>query len=366
MRATSDRTGEASMTAARASNMNGSKSNGSESFDLVRVDEVEAELVDWLWENRLARGKLTLLGSLPGLGKSQIAVDVAARMTRQAHWPNGPRAPVGCSIFICSEDDIGDTIRPRLEAAGADLTMVHVLLSTFTKDGKRKTFNLQNDLDVLARACARVGNVALVCFDALTSYMGKIDNASTTDVRAVLEPVGDFAKELGVAVLGITHPPKAHQANALHSFTGSLAYVAAARFVFCVTEEVGTDRKLLLSAKNNLGPLPPGIGYTIGTQLVSNGIIAPHVIWDDAPVDMTANEALAAASAALKDGGAVERAKDFLRGLLASGPVDANEGEEAAKAHGISARTLDRARSALGVKANKDGYQGAWCWKLPV
>jgi hypothetical protein len=86
--------------------------------------------------------------------------------------------------------------------------------------------------------------VSLVVFDALTSYMGKIDNASTTDVRAVLEPVGDFATELGVAVLGITHPPKAHQANALHAFTGSLAYVAAARLVFCATDEPETDRKL--------------------------------------------------------------------------------------------------------------------------
>jgi hypothetical protein len=97
---------------------------------------------------------------------------------------------------------------------------------------------------------------------------------------------------------------------------------------------------------------------------VSKGIVAPYILWDDAPVDLTANQALAANAAALKDGGALNKAKQFLRELLANGPVDAKDGEEAAKANGISDRTLDRARTDLGVKAEKDGYQGAWRWHL--
>ena len=157
--------------------------------------------------------------------------------------------------------------------------------------------------------------------DAITSYMGsKIDSHRTTDVRAVLEPVGDFAREFNVSVLGITHPPKAYQANAIHAFTGSLAFVAASRLAFFVTSEAETKRRLLLSVKNNLGPKAPGIGYFIGTKPTSGGI-APHVLWDDAPVDLTANQALAAASSALKDGGAMERAKEFLREFLADGPA---------------------------------------------
>jgi DNA repair protein RadA/Sms len=83
--------------------------------------------------------------------------------------------------------------------------------------------------------------------------MGMIDSHRTTDVRAVLEPIGEFAHEFGVSVLGVTHPPKAHQANAIHAFTGSLAFVAAARLAFFVTEEPETDRRLLLTVKNNLG-----------------------------------------------------------------------------------------------------------------
>jgi putative DNA primase/helicase len=334
--------------------------NDATNFNLVCVGGIEPVPVDWLWPERLARGKLTLLGGNPDLGKSQIAIDAAARLTTGRHWPNGPRAPMGSAIFICSEDDVADTIRPRAEAAGANLDMLHVLKSTVVRDGKRKTFSLQHDLAVLGEAVSQLGNAALVTIDAITSYMGLIDSHRTTDVRAVLEPVGDFAQEFGVSVLGITHPPKAQQANALHAFTGSLAFVATARLAFFVTEEPETDRRLLLSVKNNLGPKAQGIGYRIGTRLVTRGIMAPYILWDDAPVDVTANQALAASAAALKDGGALRNAKEFLRELLANGPIDAKHGEEAAKANGISERTLNRAKSDLGVKARKSEFEGGW------
>ena len=203
-----------------------------------------------------------------------------------------------------------------------------------------------------------IGDVTLITMDAITSYMGsKIDSHRTTDVRAVLEPVGDFAQEFNVSVLGITHPPKAYQANAIHAFTGSLAFVAASRLAFFVTSEAETKRRLLLSVKNNLGPKAPGIGYFIGTKPTSGGI-APHVLWDDAPVDLTANQALAAASSALKDGGAMERAKEFLRELLADGPAGAEEGGETAEANGIRSRTLDRARSRLRRQSQEGWLPG--------
>ncbi len=157
---------------------------------------------------------------------------------------------------------------------------------------------------------------------------------------------------------------KSHQANAIHAFTGSLAFVAVARLVFVVTEEPETDRRLLLGVKNNLGPKGTGIGYRIGTKLVSQDIIAPYIQWDDAPVDVTANQALAANAAALRDGGALEEAREFLRELLANGPVAASDGVEGARAHGISTRTLERARRELGVKVEKSGFEGGWSWKL--
>jgi len=209
-------------------------------FNLVTLCDVSPTPVNWLWPGHLAIGKLTLLGGDPDLGKSMICIDAAARQSRGINWPRGPRAMVGATIFICSEDGIADTVRPRAEAAGADLTMLHVFESTMVRDGKRKTFNLQDDLDMLGAAIDRVGNARLVCIDAITSYMGKIDSHRTTDVRAVLEPIASFAEAHKVAILGVTHPPKAAQGNALRAFAGSFAFVAAPRLTFFVTSEPET------------------------------------------------------------------------------------------------------------------------------
>ena len=334
-------------------------------FELVCIADVTSEPVRWIWENRLARGKLTLISGLPNLGKSQIACDIAARLSTGVHWPNGPRAPICSSIFVCSEDDIADTVRPRLEAAGADLEKIHIIQSGFTEKKERgKTFNLQEDIDMLTAVCGAVGDVGLICLDALSSYMGKVDNASTTDVRAVLEPIGAIAKESGAAIVGIVHPPKSHQANAIHSISGSLAYVAAARLVFTVAKEPESERHLLLGVKNNLGPLAPGRGYSIAVKDNPDGITAPYILWDDAPVDVTANEALAAA--ARKDSGKeLERAKEFLQDLLRDGPKDAKDGEEAATANGFSHSTLKRAKRELGMKARKKDFEEGWEWLLP-
>ena len=222
-------------------------------YKLRCVADVEAMPVSWSWPGYLARGKLTLLGGDPDLGKSLIGIDAAARQSTGSPWPHGPRASVRSTIFICSEDGIADTVRPRAEAAGADLSMLHVLESTIVRDGRVRTFTLQDDLDILGEAIKSVGNASLVCIDAITSYMGKIDSHRTTDVRAVLEPIAGFAETHDVAVLGVTHPPKAAQGNALRAFTGSFAFVAAPRVAFLVTTEPGTERRLLLPVKNNIG-----------------------------------------------------------------------------------------------------------------
>jgi putative DNA primase/helicase len=335
-----------------------------EDFNLVRLADVSPQSVTWTWNGYLARGKLTLLGGDPDLGKSLICTDAAARLSRGVHWPNGAQAHTGSTIFICSEDGTADTVRPRAEAAGADLNKLHVFKSTLLKDGKRRAFSLQDDLDTLGKAIDSVGDTALVCIDAITSYMGKIDSHRTTDVRAVLEPLAEFAEAHRIAILGVTHPPKAAQGNALRAFTGSFAFVAAPRLAFFVTSEPETDRRLLLCVKNNIGMKARGIGYTIGTKEITDQIIAPHILWSDEPVDMTADQAIAAAHTALKDGGIMQEAIDFLKDLLASGPITAKDGKEAAEASGIRQRTLSRARKQLGVKSAKGGFGEGWVWSL--
>jgi putative DNA primase/helicase len=331
---------------------------------LRRAADMEAQPIDWIWNGRIARGKLTLIAGDPGLGKSQIGIDLHARLSTGAGWPDGEHAPVANGIILSAEDSTGDTLRPRLEAAGADLKKVWILDAVRTKDGKR-SFTLQEDLQQLGNKVAEIGDVAMITIDPITSYMGKIDSHRTTDVRAVLEPLAAFAEQYNVAILAVSHPPKAVQAKAIHAVSGSLAFVAAARMVFIVVEEPETGRRLMLPTKNNLAPLPAGLAYRLEQLLVSKNILASHVVWDREPVTVNANQALAEDRENARGDDALREAKDFIREALAAGPKPAKDVEEQASAAEIAPRTLRRARKVLKVQAAKDGFAGPWTWSLP-
>jgi predicted ATP-dependent serine protease len=329
--------------------------------------DIEPEAVDWVWPGRIARGKLTLIAGDPGMGKSQIAIDITARVTKAALWEpaRDSHAPSGSVLILTAEDSAADVVRPRCEAADADLRRVHRLKSVVLKDGSRRTFSLQHDLTALGKKMDEIGDVALVIVDPLTSYMGsgdKIDSHRTTDVRAVLEPLADWAEKHRVAVVGITHPPKNAPAKAIHALVGSIAFVAAARLVFLAIEEADTERRLLLAVKNNLGRLADGLGYHLEQTFISKNILASRVVWDTRPVTVTANEALAASK---EDPRVLAEAKEFLRAELADSPRPATDLKKAAGNAGLSWSTVQRAQKRLGIKPRKVGLEGGWEWALP-
>jgi hypothetical protein len=330
-------------------------------LDFSRADEVEIRRVEWLWPERLARGKLTIITGDPNVGKSQISLDVAARLSRAAPWPDGSPGASGSTLVLSAEDATSDTVVPRLMAAGADLARVGVLNAA--RDGDRSIpFNLQHHLEALGRKVAELGDVALVIIDPITAYMGKIDSHRATDVRAVLEPLAAFAEEHGVAVLAVSHPTKATQSKALYSITGSLAYVAAARMVLLAAQEPESDRRLLLGVKNNLGPLPPGLGFDVERTLVGEGVVTSRVAWDGRPVTTTADEAMTTPDR----GGKLTEAVDFLREELACGPRPQKQLEERAEGEGISPITLRRAKKSLRIESTRIGFGGEWVWGLPT
>ena len=336
-------------------------------LDIVVTASIKSKQVDWLWRDYLARGKITLLGGDPSAGKSLLSLDIAARISVGGKWPSGATVRAGSVLLLSAEDGNSDTIRPRLEAAGADLTKVMIVNATVAGDGRRRTFSLQNDLLLLAEKSAELRDCLLVIMDPITSYMGeKLDSHMTTAVRSVMEPVSEFAESANVCVLAITHPPKATQAKAINAFTGSLAYVAAARLAFIVAEEPETFRRLLLPVKNNVGKLPPGRGYYIASTLLENGIEAPRILWDDALVDVTASQAMADCAAACRPVSAVDKAKEFLREFLADGEKPQKEVEGAARAKGIAERTLKRARQDLKIPHKRSSdFHAVSVWGLP-
>ena len=129
---------------------------GADSMVTVCMDSVVMEPIEWLWPGRIAIGKVTVLAGDGGLGKSTVLFDLAARLSRGDHWPVSPeRAPVRSSVILSSEDDAADTIKPRLAAAGADMTKIHVVDMVRDRRGGRRMFSLQADLDALEAADRR-------------------------------------------------------------------------------------------------------------------------------------------------------------------------------------------------------------------
>jgi hypothetical protein len=334
-----------------------------------RASEIEPERVEWLWEARIAAGKQTLFAGDPGTGKSQLSVAIAAAIAKGAEWPCGEgRAPLGSVIILSAEDGVADTIVPRLTAAGADLDRIRIV--TAVEDGKgRRSFDLQADLYELEKTIAEIGDVRLIVIDPISSYMGKTDSHKNTAVRGVLEPIGEMAERMRVAVLSVTHFSKASAGTAtkaLNKFMGSVAFVAAARAAFVVLEDPHDgERRLLLHAKNNLAEAPQGLAFRLEQSIVGEGIVTSKVEWEPEPVTLTANEVLAANDGSKKNALAVEEAEYFLQALLADGPVSSKEVDAEALEAGIKLATLRRAKANLGIKPYKDGMKGGWFSALP-
>ncbi len=343
------------------------KVNRSASLVIARASDIHPEPIRWLWPGRIAIGKQTILAGEPGLGKSQLTCWITAVVTTGGIWPDDAKdAKVGSAIILSAEDDAADTIRPRLDAAGADADKVHIVSAVRVEDDKgRRSFNLQQDLSLLEQAIDGIGDVRLVVIDPVSSYLGKVDSHRNAETRAVLEPIGEMASRLGVAVLSVTHLNKGGASSANSRFIGSIAFVAAARAAFIVARDPDdNERRLLLPTKNNLGPEGPGIGFRIGQVVTQSGLLAPAIFWDKMPVTISAEDALAGPADPMA-APARDEAENFLRIVLADGPAPSETVKEEAKTAGLAWATIRRAKDTLGVKAKKTSVDGGWVWAMP-
>jgi putative DNA primase/helicase len=335
--------------------------------------DVKPEPVEWLWPGRVALGKLTLIAGEAGLGKSQLSIAMAASVTTGGEWPcREGRAPQGGVVILSAEDGAGDTVVPRLMAAGADRERVHLVSAVRSEDGTgRRAFNLQADLDLLERKISEFGDVRLIIIDPISSYLGpKVDSHVNAAVRAVLEPVSEMAARLRIAIVAITHPPKGTGTTAINRFIGSIAFVATARAAFMVTCDAEDEmRRLFLPVKNNLALLGKGLAFRLEQRLVADGIVGSSVAWETETVTVTADQALQAADDRGGSVGVGADAEEFLREAIGGGAVAVNDLKADAKEAGLSWATIRRAKDRLGVVAKRESHGrdggGRWTWAMP-
>jgi hypothetical protein len=322
---------------------------------LVRLADVRPEPLTWIWPGRLAAGKLALLVGDPGLGKSWISLDIAARLSAGLEWPDGGSAPSGPVVLLSSEDGLADTIRPRLDVLGADVARIHHL--AMLRTGERERAVQLADVAALEHAIRETG-ARLMIVDPMSAYLGSTDSHRDADVRGLMAPLSALAERTGAAVLGIMHLAKDRQQPAIYRAVGSIAFAAAARLVFAVAGDPERhDRRILVPVKSNLSCPPLALAYSIATD---------RLVWDTTPVADADVDALLAGPVGGRHGH--RDADGWLADLLADGPVTARIVQAAARDAGLVWRTVERAKHRLGVEAFRVGgvaAEGQWWWRLP-
>jgi hypothetical protein len=332
----------------------------------ILLSTVQPEPVAWLWLGRIPLGKLTILDGDPGLGKSVLTLDLAARVTRgrpmpwEERQPGEEREPAGV-VLLTAEDGLADTIRPRLDAAGADVARVLALDRIPEKGGARLPV-LPQDAIFIRQSVERM-KARLVVIDPITAYLGSDTNTHRDqDVRRALHPLAILAEKTGAAVVAVRHLNKAAGANPLHRGGGSIGIIGAARSGLLVAKDPDNpDRRVLASTKCNLAKMPASLAFDLSNA--DNSALRIGWIGESAHTA----ESLLAAPRDDEDGGAVQEAVEVLRSILESGPVAAEEVKRDARRAGVSDRTLSRAKGILGVKSKKVGFtgKGVWQWFLP-
>jgi hypothetical protein len=251
----------------------------------VCAADIEPEHVEWLVDQSFPLGMLAVIGGQPGLGKSQISINLAAGVTTGKGLPGtGVFKDLGSVIILANEDDASRTIRPRLDAAGADITKVHIVEGVAREGADVDMFQLDLDIADLRERAVQIGDVKLIIIDPPSAYLGtKVDSYKDSDVRRVLMPLGTLAQETGAMILLIVHLNKRTDGGAQQRFSGSTAWTAAPRVGFMVAEDPLTKQRFMLPVKNNIGDDKLGYQYHISEKLIQYGgqtFKSSYIVWD--------------------------------------------------------------------------------------
>src|SRR5712691_5372410 len=219
------------------------------------ICEVVPQRVNWLWQDYIALGTLTLL-------------DLAARVTQGLPMPDGSSGSDGGVVIIAPEDNLGSAVRPRLERAGADLSRVVSLPTVPVRDTRtgevgERPFSLWSDIDLLEELIDRVG-AKLVIIDPLMAVVDAGDTSRDSVVRKRLHALLHLLERKQVACVVIRHLTKAGPNKLLYRGGGSIAFIAQARSgLFVIADPQDESRSLLVQSKNNLSALAPTLIYRV-------------------------------------------------------------------------------------------------------
>ena len=302
-----------------------------ETVKIIRMSDVELTPVDWLWKPYLPFGKLSVLQGNPGEGKTYFAMHLVAACTNGKLLPNMERLEPFNVIYQTAEDGLGDTVKPRLIEAGADLDRVLVIddsdVQLTISDERIEKAIIEN-------------NAKLVIIDPIQAYLGAdVDMNRANEVRPIFMRLGQVAQRTGCAILLIGHLNKAAGMQSLQRGLGSIDIAAAVRSVMFIGKlKHDPTMRILTHEKSSLAPPGASLAFSLGDEGGFRWV---------GEYDITADEMLSGIEPQRET--KTQQAKDLICALLAGGKqVFSEDIDKAALERGIPGRTVRDAKRELG------------------
>ena len=313
----------------------------SRDYDITYFTDVESKEVDWLWYPYIPYGKLTILQGDPGDGKTTFILSLISILSNGEKLPFSETTVSGISIYQNAEDDISDTIKPRLEKQNANCNQVCFIDSKDTP--------LFMDDDNIEKAIRDTGAKLLV-LDPIQSFIGNnIDMNRANSIRPLMTKLKETAQRTGCAIVLVGHLNKNNSGKAGYRGLGSIDISAASRSVLLIGKDpANPQNRYLIQQKSNLAP----IGEALMFRLVHDS-----VCWISKS-DLTAEELLSGNVKRNKS----DEAIDLIQEILEEGPCLASEIFMQAQKQGIGRKTLKNAKGLLPVSSRKTAE--GWIWDL--
>ena len=311
---------------------------------MIKMSDVQSQEIQWLWYPFIPYGKLTIIQGDPGDGKTTLVLNIAAKLSNGEGFDNDMKVqePINI-IYQTAEDGLADTVKPRLETAGADCDRILVI------DESEKSLSMADER--LEEALQQT-NAKLLILDPIQAYLGGgMDMNRANEARDMTKKLGALAEKYRCAIILIGHMNKAAGNKAAYRGMGSIDFFAVARSVLLVGRVEGEPNiRAVVQIKNNLA----AFGHPKAFQLSGSGF---KWLGD---YEITADEVLGGIEPKANK---LEQAKQMLRELAEnSNTVLSNDVFEMAEVQGISKRTLENAKKELGIRARKSN--NSWYWEL--
>lgn len=328
------------------------------------IAAIDPEPIRWVWQGRMAEGMITLIDGDPGQGKSTVAVDIAAKITTGEPLPGeSQRRPPADVVILSGEDDPGQTVRPRLDNAGADVNRVILLDTVADEFGPSYPLSFPRDLDMLDMVL-QGSQPKLLVMDPIMLYFGsEIDTNTDTSVRVVLSKLKAIAEKHRMAVLMARHLVKSRDVDPMRAGQGSIGIIGAARFSFIAArnpDDEEREQRVLVPVKQNASQPAPSLAYRMESV---EGSDAAKIKWEG-EIDMPA-ERLVMAQKSPAELNKIRDTITWLRDALKDGPKPIKEIRNKCSADGFDVSELREAIDIEGVRRRKDEYADTWVYHYP-